>query len=48
MTEKELLRLWNTKRMQIITAQIAPAFVLIAIFVLVAQGPLAEASDPAK
>ncbi len=34
--------------MQIITAQIAPAFVLIAIFVLVAQGTLAEASDPAK
>jgi hypothetical protein len=48
MNEKELLRLWNAKRMQIITAQIAPALVLIAIFVLVAQGTLAEASDAAK
>lgn len=48
MTEKELLRLWNAKRMQIITAQIAPALVLIAVFVLSVQSTFASASDAAK
>jgi hypothetical protein len=48
MTEKELLRLWNAKRMQIITAQLAPALVLIAIFVLAAQGTFSGASDAAR
>jgi aldehyde:ferredoxin oxidoreductase len=47
MDEKNLLKLWNEKRMQIIIAQIAPALVLIAIFVLAAQGTLATASDEA-
>jgi aldehyde:ferredoxin oxidoreductase len=47
MDEKALLKLWNEKRMQIIMAQVAPALVLIAIFVLAAQGPLATASDAA-
>ena len=47
MDEKNLLKLWNEKRMQIIIAQIAPALVLTAIFVLAAQGALATASDAA-
>ena len=47
MDEKNLLKLWNEKRMQIIIAQIAPALVLTAIFVLAAQGTLATASDEA-
>jgi len=47
MDEKALLKLWNEKRMQIIMAQVAPALVLIAIFVLAAQGTLATASDEA-
>jgi len=47
MDEKTLLKLWNEKRMQIIMAQVAPALVLIAIFVLAAQGTLATASDAA-
>ncbi|MGA1459852.1 MAG: hypothetical protein ACO32K_06605, partial [Candidatus Nanopelagicaceae bacterium] len=41
------LKLWNEKRMQIIMAQVAPALVLIAIFVLAAQGTFATASDAA-
>ena len=48
MDEKDLLKLWNTKRTQIIMAQISPALVLIAIMVLVAQGTFASASDAAK
>jgi hypothetical protein len=48
MDEKVLLQLWNDKRMQIIVAQIAPALVLIAVFVLAAQGTFAEASDSAR
>jgi len=47
MDEKNLLKLWNEKRMQIIIAQVAPALVLTAIFVLAAQGTLATASDEA-
>ena len=47
MDEKNLLKLWNEKRMQIIMAQVAPALVLIAIFVLAAQGTFATASDAA-
>jgi hypothetical protein len=48
MNEQSLLELWNQKRMQIITAQVAPAFVLIAIFVLAAQGTFANATDGAR
>jgi hypothetical protein len=47
MDEKNLLKLWNEKRMQIITAQIAPALVLVAILVLAAQGTFATAGDAA-
>lgn len=48
MDEKNLLKLWNEKRMQIIIAQIAPALVLVAVFVLAAQGTFADASDGAR
>jgi hypothetical protein len=48
MNEKALLELWNQKRSQIITAQMAPAFVLIAVLVLSTLGFFADASDSAK
>ncbi len=48
MTEEALLKLWNEKRVQLILAQIAPALVLIAIFVLAAQGTFASASAASK
>ena len=48
MDEKNLLKLWNEKRSQIINAQIAPALVLIAVFVLAAQGTFKNASDASK
>ena len=48
MNEKALLELWNEKRAQIITAQMAPTLVLIAILVLSALGYFADASDSAK
>ncbi|MFM7451350.1 MAG: hypothetical protein ACKO2M_02530, partial [Actinomycetota bacterium] len=47
MDEQALLKLWNAKRMQIIIAQIAPALVLIPIFILAVQGTFATASDAA-
>ncbi|CAB4887422.1 MAG: hypothetical protein F2793_10420 [Actinobacteria bacterium] len=48
MDEQALLKLWNEKRMQIILAQVAPALVLIAVFVLAAQGTFANASDASR
>ena len=48
MNEKDLLELWNTKRSQIITAQIAPTLMLIAVFVLAAFGKFATATDATK
>jgi hypothetical protein len=48
MDEKGLLELWNTKRTQIINAQIAPTLLLIAIFVLAAFGKFENATDAAK
>lgn len=47
MDEKNLLKLWNEKRMQMIVAQIAPALVLIAVLVLAAQGTFSTAGDAA-
>jgi len=46
--EKNLLDLWNTKRTQIIKAQMAPNLMLIGIFVLAAFGKFDGASDAAK
>lgn len=48
MDEKRLLQLWNEKRTQIIFAQLGPTAVLIAVFVLAAQGTFADASDAAR
>ena len=48
MDEKNLLDLWNTKRSQIIRAQMAPNLMLIGIFVLAAFGKFDGASDAAK
>jgi hypothetical protein len=48
MDEKGLLELWNTKRTQIINAQIAPTLLLIAIFVLAAFGKFENATDATK
>jgi len=48
MDEKNLLELWNTKRTQIISAQMAPSLMLIGIFVLAAFGKFDGASDGAK
>ncbi len=48
MDEKNLLDLWNTKRSQIISAQMAPTLMLIGIFVLAAFGKFDGASDATK
>jgi hypothetical protein len=48
MDEKSLLELWNTKRTQIISAQMAPTLMLTGIFVLAAFGKFDGASDGAK
>ncbi|NBR93927.1 MAG: hypothetical protein EBT44_03695 [Actinobacteria bacterium] len=48
MDQEELLELWNAKREQIIRAQIAPALVLIAIFVSAAFGAFESASDSVR
>ena len=48
MDEKNLLDLWNTKRTQIISAQMAPTLMLIGIFVLAAFGKFDGATDAAK
>jgi hypothetical protein len=48
MDEVTLLKLWNQKRNSVITAQIAPALVLIGIFVTAAFGKFETASDGAK
>ena len=48
MDEKNLLQLWNTKRSQVISAQLSPNLMLIGIFVLAALGKFENASDGAK
>ena len=48
MDEKGLLELWNTKRSQIINAQMAPTLMLTGVFVLAALGVFENASDGAK
>ena len=48
MDEKNLLELWNTKRSQIISAQMAPNLMLIGVFVLAAFGKFDGATDGAK
>lgn len=48
MEEKSLIKLWIKMRTQIIHAQMAPALVLIAVFVLAVFGKFEGASDSAK
>jgi len=48
MDEKGLLELWNTKRTQVINAQIAPTLMLIGVFVVAAFGKFETATDSAK
>ena len=48
MDEKDLIKLWNTMRSQIITAQMSPTFLLISVFVLAAFGKFEAASDAVK
>lgn len=48
MEEKAFLELWNTKRTQVIQAQVAPALVLIGVFVVAAFGKFEGANDAAK
>ena len=48
MDEKNLLDLWNTKRTQIINAQMAPSLMLIGVFVLAAFGKFDGGSDATK
>lgn len=48
MNENELLRLWNEKRSQIISAQVAPALVLIGILIIAGFGNFADATDSVK
>ena len=48
MEEDDLLELWNTRRSQVIHAQIAPTLMLIGVFVVAAFGKFETASDGAK
>ncbi len=48
MNQLELMQLWNAKRQQIIAAQVAPALVLIGIFVTAAFGKFEDAPDSAR
>jgi hypothetical protein len=48
MNEKDLIKLWNSMRTQIIMAQIAPSLVLIGVFALAAMGKFEMATDGAK
>ena len=48
MNEKDLIKLWNKMRMQIIAAQVAPSLVLIGVFVLASFNKFDQASAGAK
>ena len=48
MDEVTLLKLWNQKRNSVISAQMAPALVLIAVSVTAAFGKFDNATDGAK
>jgi predicted PhzF superfamily epimerase YddE/YHI9 len=47
MDEKGLLELWNIKRSQVISAQIAPTLMLVGVFVLAALGIFEDATGVA-
>jgi hypothetical protein len=48
MDEVTLLKLWNQKRNSVISAQMAPALVLIGVSVTAAFGGFSDASDGAR
>jgi hypothetical protein len=48
MKAQDLIYQWNQMRSQVIQAQVAPALVLIGIFVLAAIGAFENATDGAK
>jgi hypothetical protein len=48
MDEVTLLKLWNQKRNSVISAQMAPALVLIGVSATAAFGGFSDASDGAK
>ena len=48
MDERSLLEQWNHMRAQIIQAQVAPALVLTAVFILSTLGMFTDATDGAK
>jgi len=48
MNEKDLIKLWNSMRTQIILAQLAPSLVLIGVFSLAAMGKFDMATSGAK
>lgn len=48
MDEKSLLALWNTKRRQVINAQVSSTLILIAVSAVAAFGKFESASDGAK
>ena len=48
MDEKDLIKLWNGMRSQIINAQMAPALVLTALVALASFDKFADASDATK
>ena len=48
MDEKSLIEVWNVKRTQVISAQMGPTLVLIAVLVLSAIGAFDAASDSLK
>lgn len=48
MNEKDLIEIWNVKRTQVISAQMGPTLVLIAVLVLSAIGAFDAASDSVK
>jgi hypothetical protein len=48
MDEKGLLELWNVKRTQVISAQMGPTIMLIAVLVLAAIGAFDGAPDSVK
>jgi hypothetical protein len=48
MDERSLLKQWNQMRAQIIQSQVAPALVLIAIFIMSSLGMFTDATDGAK
>jgi hypothetical protein len=48
MDEKNLIDLWNVKRTQIISAQMGPSLILIAVLVLAAIGAFDGATNSVK